>query len=67
MTRRQYSCEFKISAVKLVNEQDYSVVKAAMCLAATSSAATHTFQPITLDEKSLSAHQVGEPAGAYLH
>jgi transposase len=32
MTRRQYSREFKISAVKLVNEQDYSVVKAARSL-----------------------------------
>ncbi len=43
------------------------VVSAAMCLAATRSAATHTFQSITLDEKSLSTHQTGEPAGAPLH
>ena len=43
------------------------VVSAAMCLAATSSAATHTFQSITLDEKSLSTHQTGEPTGAPLH
>ena len=32
MPRRRYSREFKISAVKLVNEQGYSVVEAAKSL-----------------------------------
>lgn len=32
MARRQYSREFKISAVKLVNEQGYSVIEAARSL-----------------------------------